>query len=71
MSANPRRVICPDVFISYTWDNATWNLRRNAVIDCAPGSALETAIGASNLSSVIPVSQRGQGDDLARDAQGN
>jgi hypothetical protein len=49
---------------------STWT-RHGTVVDIEPGSALEAAYGGTNLSAVIPVAQRGQGDDLSRAAQAN
>jgi hypothetical protein len=49
MSANPRMVLA---MTTYAWDGGTWTLPAGTIIDCAPGSALETAIGAGNLGSM-------------------
>jgi hypothetical protein len=49
MSANPRVVTA---MVTYTWDGGTWTLPAGTIIDCAPGSALETAIGAGNLGTM-------------------
>jgi hypothetical protein len=49
MSANPRLVLAT---VSYTWDGGTWTLPAGTIIDCAPGSALEVAIGSGNLGSM-------------------
>ena len=46
MSANPR-VVAAD--ITFTWDGVPWRLQRGQVIDVAPGSALEQAIGRDLL----------------------
>jgi hypothetical protein len=47
MSANPRLVLNT---VTYNWDGGTWTLPAGTIIDPGPpGSALETAIGASNL----------------------
>jgi len=74
MSQFPRRVLT-DTDVS--WDphangaeRATF-ARHGTVVDVEPGSALEAAYGSGNLSAVIPVAQRGQGDDLSRAAQSN
>ena len=51
MSANPRVV---KVKTSYTWGEGgtVWTLPAGAIIDCAPGSALEQAIGSGNLGTL-------------------
>jgi hypothetical protein len=49
MSANPRIVLA---MVTYSWDGGTWTLPAGTIIDCAPGSALETAIGAGNLGTM-------------------
>ena len=51
MSAYPRVV---KVKTSYVWGEGgtVWTLPAGAIIDCAPGSALETAIGAGNLGTL-------------------
>ena len=46
MSASPR-VVAAD--ITFMWDGVPWRLQRGQVIDVAPGSALEQAIGADLL----------------------
>ena len=76
MSQHPQRVLA-DVTVT-AWDPhangaqcATF-VRHGTVVDIVPGSALASAYGgAGNLSGVIPLSQRGQGDDLSRAAQAN
>lgn len=74
MSQFPRRVLADT---SVAWDphanGATRETftRHGTVVDVPPGSALEAAYGNSNLSGVIPVAERGQGDDLSRAAQSN
>lgn len=74
MSQFPRRVLT-DTDVS--WDphangaQRSTFARHGTVVDIAPGSALEAAYGNANLSAVIPVAQRGQGDDLARCCQAN
>jgi hypothetical protein len=42
------------VTVTYPWGEAgcTCTLPAGTIIDCAPGSALETAIGAGNLGSM-------------------
>lgn len=74
MSQFPRRVLT-DTDVS--WDphangaeRSTFT-RHGTVVDIEPGSALEAAYGDSNLSGVIPVAERGQGDDLSRACQAN
>ncbi len=49
MSANPRLVLNT---VTYSWDGGTWTLPAGAIIDCAPGSALETAINPANLGTM-------------------
>jgi len=75
LSQYPQRVLTD---ISVTWDShangvpLTTFVRHGTVADLVPDSALAAAYGGSgNLSGVIPVSQRGQGDDLSRAAQAN
>jgi len=46
MGANPRIVTADVVF---QWDGVTQRLARRTVLDVAPDSALERAIGADNL----------------------
>lgn len=74
MSQFPRRVLTDT---SVSWDphangaeRATFT-RHGTVVDIEPGSALEAAYGNGNLSGVIPVAERGQGDTLSRAAQAN
>ena len=75
MSQNPQRVLSD---IEVTWDAhangvpVTTFVRHGTVADLVPGSALASAYGGSgNLSGVIPVSQRGDGTTLSRNAQAN
>lgn len=74
MSQFPRRVLTD---ITVSWDphaNGAQRVtfaRHGTVVDIPPGSLLEAAYGSANLSAVIPVGQRGQGDDLSRAAQSN
>ena len=75
MSQYPQRVLRD---VTVTWDShangvpVTTFVRHGTVVDIVPSSALAGAYGgAGNLSGVIPVSQRGQGDDLSRAAQSN
>ena len=74
MSQYPRRVLT-DTDVS--WDphangaERSTFARHGTVVDIEPGSALEAAYGNANLSGVIPVAQRGQGDDLSRCCQAN
>jgi hypothetical protein len=51
MSANPRVLLNT---VTYNWGEAgcSYTLPAGTIIDCAPGSALETAIGAGNLGSM-------------------
>jgi hypothetical protein len=51
VSANPRLVLNA---VTYNWGEAgcTSTLPAGTIIDCAPGSALETAIGAGNLGTL-------------------
>lgn len=74
MSQYPRRVLADT---SVSWDphangaQRSTFARHGTVVDVVPGSALEAAYGNANLSAVIPVAARGQGDDLSRAAQSN
>lgn len=36
--------------VTFTWDGGAVTLARRTVLDVPPGSALETAIGAGNLT---------------------
>jgi hypothetical protein len=50
MALNPRRV---NTNTTVTWDGVTFQVVRGTIIDCAPGSALETAYGgAGNLTTL-------------------
>jgi hypothetical protein len=49
MSANARVVT---VDTDFTWDGGEQHLSRGQVMDVAPGSALEAAIGADRLASL-------------------
>jgi hypothetical protein len=49
MSAFPRIVL---VTTTYFWDGGFWTLPAGTIIDCAPGSALEQAIGSQNLGTL-------------------
>jgi hypothetical protein len=51
MSANPRIVLS---MVTYNWGEAgcSYTLPAGTILDCAPGSALELAIGSANLSSM-------------------
>jgi hypothetical protein len=42
------------VDVTYNWGEGgcTYSLPAGTMIDCAPGSALETAIGAGNLGTL-------------------
>jgi hypothetical protein len=69
MSQFPRRVLT-DTDVS--WDphangaeRSTFT-RHGTVVDVVPGSELEAAYGDGNLSGVIPVAARGQGDSLSK-----
>ena len=69
MSQYPRRVLSD---VDVAWDphangseRATFT-RHGTVVDIEPGSELEAAYGDENLSGVIPVAGRGQGDDLSK-----
>ena len=48
MSSHPRVTL---VKVSYVWGEGgtSWTLPAGAILDVAPGSALEVAIGAGNL----------------------
>lgn len=50
MALNPRRV---NTNTTVTWDGVTFQVLRGTIVDCPPGSALETAYGgAGNLTSL-------------------
>ena len=50
MALNPRMV---NTDTQVTWDQATFTVLAGTIIDCAPGSAAETAYGgASNLTTL-------------------
>ena len=51
MSSHPRVVLTK---VTYVWGEGgtSWTLPAGAILDCAPGSALEQAIGAQNLGSL-------------------
>jgi hypothetical protein len=74
MSAYPRRVLAD---VSVAWDphangagRATFT-RHGTVIDVVPGSALEGAYGNANLSGVIPLTARGDEQNLSKAAVSN
>jgi hypothetical protein len=74
MSQFPR---CVTADVSVLWDahangaqRSTFT-RHGTVVDVAPGSLLEAAYGPSVLSGVIPLSQRGDGDALSKEAVSN
>lgn len=49
MALNPRIVIND---VDVTWDGVVTHVLRGTLVDCAPGSALETAYGgAGNLAT--------------------
>jgi hypothetical protein len=75
MSQYPQRVLTD---ISVIWDShangapVTTFVRHGTVADLPPGSALAAAYGGgSNLSGVIPESERGNAPCLSRAAQAN
>lgn len=74
MSQYPRRVLSD---IAVTWDPhangapRTTFTRHGTVADIVPGSALEQAYGSANLSSVIPLSERGDEANLSKAAVSN
>jgi hypothetical protein len=75
VSQSPRYVTASPG-VSFTWDGNPRFLRFGAVLDCPVGSALESAIGAGNLSGVIPASDprrspNGGGPDLSKAALAN
>lgn len=48
-----RRMITPadgTSSIIVSWDHSTTSIRAGVILDVAPGSALETALGTSNLT---------------------
>ena len=62
MAANPR-IVTNDIML--TWDNVTVFVPAGTIVDVPAGSALETAYGLSNLSSMSGSQQSGdaQGGD--------
>jgi hypothetical protein len=38
--------------VTFTWDGGTANLIAGQILDVPPGSALETAIGSTNLTDL-------------------
>ena len=74
MSQYPR---CVTADVSVLWDahangaqRSTFT-RHGTVVDVAPGSLLEAAYVPSVLSGVSPLSQRGDGDALSKEAVSN
>lgn len=49
MAANPRLV---NTDVTFTWDGVTQRYQRGQIVDVPAGSALETAIGLSNLTAL-------------------
>ena len=49
MSANPRITLSK---VTYSWDGCSYTLPAGTLLDVAPGSALETAIGSGNLGTL-------------------
>lgn len=49
MAANPRLV---NTDVTFTYDGVTQRVQRGQIIDVPSGSALETAIGLSNLTAL-------------------
>jgi hypothetical protein len=74
MSQYPRRVLADT---DVAWDphangaSRSTFTRHGTVVDIPPGSALEGAYGAANLSGVIPLSQRGDDVNLSKAAVSN
>ena len=74
MSAYPRRVLAT---ITVTADGGRTSVyvKDGTVIDCKPGSALEAAYGAGNLSAVIPAGDPSRSPEaaphLSKEALGN
>jgi hypothetical protein len=74
MSQYPQRVLAD---ITVVWDKhangapVTAFVRHGTVVDILPGSLLSTAYGSGNLSGVIPLSQRGNGQVLSKAAVSN
>lgn len=58
MSTYPRTVLA-DTWV--TWGGEPFFARHGITVDIKPGSALEAAYGAGNLSAVLPPWQRGDG----------
>jgi hypothetical protein len=49
MASNPRMV---NTDITITWDGVSQRIQRGTIIDVPAGSALQTAIGAGNLTAL-------------------
>lgn len=49
MAANPRMV---NTTVTFTWDGVPARLFKGSIIDVPAGSALETAIGVGNLTTL-------------------
>jgi hypothetical protein len=49
MALNPRQVISDT---TVTWDSCTTFVLAGTIVDVAPGSALEAAYGAANLTTM-------------------
>jgi hypothetical protein len=57
MALNPRMVIADT---DVTWDRSTSHVLRGTIIDCPPGSSMETAYGgASNLQDLTGAAAAG------------
>jgi hypothetical protein len=48
-----------------SWGGVAFFHRRGTVVDVVPGSQLETAYGASNLSAVIPAGDPSRSPEAA------
>lgn len=72
MSANPR-VVLSSMYLIWDVQGAVLPLfvRAGTVVDVVPGSKLEAAYGAANLSGIVPVAQRGDGTCWSKAALSN
>ena len=64
MSAYPRRVLA-DTWVSNDDGRTSVLVRHETVVDIQPGSQLEAAYGAQNLSAVIPTGDPSRSPEAA------
>jgi len=62
MSAYPRRVLTG---VTVSRDGVQTFVRQDSVVDIQPGSELEAAYGAQNLSAVIPTGDTSRSPEAA------